>query len=297
MSEPPRILLTGASGQLGWELHRLLAPLGEVVAPGRAGLDLENEAALRSAVRDSRPAAVVNAAAFTAVDRAEDEEDRAHAVNAVAPGVLAQEAARAGALMVHYSTDYVFDGSAGRPYREDDATAPLGVYGRTKLQGEAAVAAAGGPHLILRTSWLYGTRGHNFLRTMLRLAREREELRVVSDQTGAPTWSRMAAAATAAVLARLREDGRFTLPVALAGVYHLSAGGETTWHGFARALLAADPARAEQRCARVVAIPTSEFPTPARRPAYSVLDNSRLAGAFGVRLPRWDRQLALCLAS
>ncbi len=291
----PRILLTGGTGQVGWELARALAPVGEVLAPGRAALDLADAAAIRRAFRDAAPALVVNAGAHTAVDRAESEPDEARALNAAAPGVLAEESARAGVPLVHFSTDYVFDGRKGAPYREDDPTCPLGVYGATKLEGEQAVAAAGGMHLVLRTSWVYGMRGHNFMLTMLRLAREREELRVVSDQVGAPTWSRMLAEATAAILAPFRAGAGWAIPPERSGVYHLAARGETSWHGFAEAILAADPARAAQRCRGVVPITTGEYPTPAPRPRYSVLATERAESAFGVALPHWREQLALCL--
>ncbi len=292
----PLVLLTGATGQVGWELLRALAPTARVAAPSSAELNLLHPDGVRAAFRALAPAAVVNAAAYTAVDRAEAEPEAAEAVNATAPGVLAREAARAGALMVHLSTDYVFDGTATSPYAEDAATAPLGVYGRTKLAGERAVAQAGGPHLVFRTSWVYGLRGANFLRTMLRLAREREELRVVDDQRGAPTWSRMVAQGIAAVLAGARGEAGFAVPPEHWGVHHLAAAGETTWHGFARALLERDPARAEQRCRAVTPISTAEYPTPARRPAYSVLGCERAARAFGVALPDWRAQLDLCLA-
>ena len=294
--ERPRILLTGGTGQVGWELRRALAPLGEVTAPSRAELDLFDAEALRAAVRELAPRLVVNAAAYTEVDRAESEPGRARAANAAAPAALAEEAARTGALLVHYSTDYVFSGEKDRPYTEDDECAPPGVYGRTKREGEAAVAAAGGAHLVFRTSWVYGLRGRNFLRTMLRLAREREELRVVDDQWGAPTWSRMLAEATALVAAGLRDGrGGFAPEGAPWGVYHLAAAGETTWCRFAREILAADPRRGEQRCREVVAIPTEEYPTPAARPRRSVLDGSRAEAAFGVRLPHWREQLALAM--
>lgn len=292
----PLVLLTGATGQVGWELARTLAPIARVAAPGSGELDLGSADALRDAVRTLAPAAIVNAAAYTAVDRAESEPERAEAVNAAAPAVLAREAARLGALMVQISTDYVFDGEADAPYAEDAPVNPLSVYGRTKLAGEAGVAAAGGPHLVFRTSWVYGARGANFMRTMLRLAREREELRVVDDQHGAPTWSRMLAQGVAAALGGALRGGRFEVPPEHWGVHHLSAGGQTTWHGFARAILEGDPDRAGQRCRAVVAIPTSQFPTPARRPRYSVLDGTRAARAFGVALPEWREQLALCLA-
>jgi dTDP-4-dehydrorhamnose reductase len=291
----PRILVTGAAGQVGWELVRTLAPLGEVTAPPRAELNLEDADAIRGFVRSLAPAVVVNAAAYTAVDSAEAEPDRAQRVNAAAPGVLAGEAAAAGALLVHFSTDYVFDGTARRPYREDDSRAPLNVYGRSKADGEDAVARAGGAHVILRTSWVYGLRGRNFLRTMLRAARERDELRVVNDQVGAPTWSRMVAEATAALLARMGVGSGGDPPPALLGTFHLAAGGETTWHGFTEAIVALDPVPDEHRCRRVVAVPSSEYPTPARRPAYSVLDSGRLRATAGIELPHWREQLVRCL--
>lgn len=290
------ILLTGPGGQIGWELRRTLAPLGTVHALGRAtrplAADLADPDALRAAVRTLRPQLIVNAAAYTAVDRAESEEDTARAVNAEAPGILAEEAARIGAAIVHYSTDYVFDGDAGRPYREDDATAPLGAYGRTKLAGERAVEAAGGAWWVLRTSWIYGARGANFLRTMLRLGAEREVLRVVDDQRGAPTWARMVAEATALMLARAGVPVRSPAEAvgAHTGVYHVTCAGETTWCGFAGAIFARlpDPPRVE-------AITTDQWPTPARRPPCSVLSSERLAERFGLRLPPWEDALARCL--
>lgn len=291
----PRILLTGGTGQVGWELARALAPLAEVWAPGRAVLDLADAESVRRGFRDAAPALVVNAGAHTAVDRAEGEPELARALNAVAPAVLAEEAARAGVPLVHISTDYVFDGSKGAPYTEDDPPAPLGVYGRTKREGEEAVRAAGGAHLVLRTGWVYGTRGHNFMRTMLRLARERDELRVVSDQVGAPTWSRLLAEGTAAILASLRVGRAWEIPREARGIYHLTAGGETSWHGFAEAILAADPDRGAQRARCVIPVTTEEYPTPAPRPRYSVLATERAEREFGVALPHWTEQLRLCL--
>ncbi len=290
------ILLTGADGQVGWELRRALAPLGHVVALRRAEADLTDADAIRAAVRAARPALVVNAAAHTAVDAAERERDTAFRVNADAPGVLAEEAARLGAPIVHYSTDYVFDGAKRTPYVEDDAVAPQGAYGESKLAGERAVAAANPAHLVLRTSWVYASRGRNFLLTMLRLAHEREELRVVADQHGVPTPARLLADVTAAVLARAATADGFVLPPALAGTYHVAARGATTWHGFAEAIVALDPRRAAQRCRAVVPIATADFPTPARRPAYSVLDPSRLERAFALRMPEWRAQLELVMA-
>lgn len=277
-----RILLTGRDGQVGHELERTLAPLGEVVALDRAGLDLADPDRIRAVVREAKPGIVVNAAAWTAVDKAEDGEAAAMAINGAAPGILAEEAKRLSALLVHYSTDYVFDGASPSPYAEDDAPNPINAYGRTKLAGERAIQAVGGRHLIFRTSWIYSLRGHNFLKTILRLAKERKELRVVADQVGAPTWSRMIAEATAICLAR--HGGQ-------QGAYHLAAAGETSWHGFAQAIVAAAGLPA-----RVAPITTAEYPLPARRPANSRLDCGRIEKDFGLALPGWERQLALCLA-
>lgn len=295
-----RLLLLGGTGQVGWELRRTLAPLGRMLAPSRAELDLARAAtdpdALLGAVRAAAPLVVVNAAAYTAVDQAEAEPALAHAVNARAPALLARACAETGALLVHFSTDYVFDGTADRPYRETDPTAPVNVYGASKRAGEEAIVAAGGAHLIFRTSWIYGLRGRNFLRTMRRLAREQAELHVVSDQRGAPTWSRLVAEGTALVLARVlagRGTSGFSTADVPSGIYHLSAAGEASWHEFAEALLASDPRRAEHLCRRVVPLATADRPTPARRPRYTVLDDTLTATTFGVRLPDWREQLAL----
>ena len=280
-----KILLLGRNGQVGWELERSLAPLGEVTSLGRADLDLRDAARIREAVRAAGPDAIVNAAAYTAVDKAESERDAAFAVNAAAPGVLAEEARREGAFLVHYSTDYVFDGAKATPYVEDDATNPLNVYGASKLAGERAIAATGCRHLILRTSWVYGPRGSNFMLTMLRLARERAELRVVDDQVGAPTSSSAIARATASALARAIRSPE------LAGLYHLAAAGETSWCGFARAIF-----QQAGVATPVVPIRTEEYPTPARRPRNSRLDCSRLRNALGVTLAPWQAGLAEAMA-
>jgi dTDP-4-dehydrorhamnose reductase len=288
----PRILLTGVNGQVGWELRRTLGALGEVVPMDSRTLDLTDAAAVRAAMRSIAPTIIVNPAAYTAVDKAETESGRAHAINAVAPGVLAEEAARLGALLVHYSTDYVFDGTGGAPWREDDATGPLNVYGATKLAGEQAIAAAGCRHLIFRTSWVYGARGSNFLLTMRRLMRERPELKIVADQIGAPTWCRDLAEATAQVLAQVRgeDESRW-------GVYHMTNAGETSWHGFAEAIQALDEFDETATPARLLPIPGSDYPTPARRPLNSRLDNDRLEQAFGLRLRNWREALALCMGA
>ncbi len=287
-----RILLTGADGQVGWELRRALAPLGEVAAFDRQGLDLADPDQIVRRVREVRPGVVVNAAAYTAVDRAETEPELARAVNGRAPGVLAEEARRLDALLVHYSTDYVFDGAKIEPYTEDDAPNPINVYGRTKLEGDRAVAASGCRHLTLRTSWIYATRGTNFLLTMLRLARAGRALRVVEDQVGAPTWARDVANATATLL------GKPGLAVpGPDGLSHLCAAGHTSWFGFARAIFdSPELARLGIAPPALEAIPTSAYPTPARRPQNSRLDCSRIAGRAGLRLARWDEALRGAMA-
>ena len=282
----PSILVTGSAGQLGFELARLLEQHGDVVAADRARLDLADPDAIVAAVRGAKPKLIVNAAAYTAVDLAEREPELAAAVNARAPGILAEEAKRAGAVLVHYSTDYVFDGTRTTPYPEDAATSPLNVYGATKLEGERAVAAVGGAALVFRTSWVYGRRGKNFLRTIERLAAERDELRIVADQVGVPNWSRSLAEATERVVAQ----GLSAL-AERAGLYHLSSTGRASWYEFARAIVGA-AARP-----RVVPITTADYPLPARRPAFAVLDTSRFAAVFGFALPDWRDALARCLAT
>ncbi len=289
-----RILLTGKNGQVGYELQRMLAPLGEVVALGREELDLADGSAVREAVLRTKPALVVNAAAYTAVDQAESEPELARRINTDAPAALAEAAEVINATVIHYSTDYVFDGAKAEPYREEDQPNPLGVYGATKLAGERAVAASGVPHVILRTSWVYATRGRNFLLTILRLAAEREQLRIVNDQTGAPTWAGAIAEATAQIIAGFgRAHGE------LNGVYHLTASGQTTWYEFAREILESPAARILQPrpfiVRDVVPIRTEEYPTPARRPPYSVLSNEKLRRVFGIALPDWHNQLTRAL--
>lgn len=289
-----KILLTGAAGQVGFELARALAPLGEVIALDRAALDLTDVAAVRHTVRSLGPQLIVNAAAYTAVDRAESEVARAQAVNADAPGWLAEEAARLRAPIVHYSTDYVFDGRKGAPYAEIDAPHPLNVYGATKLDGERRVAAANPAHLILRVSWVYGLRGRNFLRTMLAAAEAREEIAVVDDQIGTPTWSRLVAEATLAMLAQGKASGalrEWTLE--RAGIYHLACGGQVSWYGFAKAIFAHWP---KPRRLRLKPISSEEWPSVAARPSYSVLECTRASRVFGIALPSWETALALCLA-
>ena len=292
-----KLLLFGKNGQVGWELQRSLAPLGEVIALDRHSTDhcgdISNLPGLAATVRALRPDVIVNAAANTAVDKAESEPELARTANALAPGVLAQEAAKLGALLVHYSTDYVFDGSGSRPWTEADTPAPLNVYGRTKLEGEQLIQAAGPNHLILRTSWVYAARGGNFAKTMLRLARERERLTVIDDQFGAPTGADLIADVTAHAIRQALERP------SNAGLYHLTASGETSWHGYAKHVLAqAECAQAAIKIVakEVAAVPTSAFPTPAVRPYNSRLDSAKLHAAFGLSLPAWqhgvDRMLA-----
>ena len=292
-----KILLFGANGQVGHELCRSLAPLGDVVATTRSGkledgtacetADFDTPESLPALIERVAPDVVVNAAAYTAVDRAESDHDAAFRANAEAPQRIAEACAARDALLVHYSTDYVFDGTGTRPYRADDATAPLGVYGESKLAGEQAIQASGARHLIFRTAWVYATHGKNFMRTMLRLAAERDELRVVADQIGTPTPAALIADVTAMALAR---------PFERSGIWHLTAAGETTWHGFAEAIFVGAHARGLiARVPRVVPITTADYSTPAKRPAYSVLDTARLHLDFAVDLPEWPEGLARAL--
>jgi dTDP-4-dehydrorhamnose reductase len=279
-----RILITGKNGQVGTELSGLYHSRGDVVLTGRAECDLANEQSIRDTVQRVKPTVILNAGAYTAVDQAEKEPGLCFAINAHAPRVLAQEAARLDALLIHYSTDYVFNGEKAGPYLENDPISPVNVYGESKAAGEAAIAAAATRYLVLRTSWVYGAHGQNFLRTMLRLGAERPELRVVDDQLGAPT----SAAAIASATVRLVEQSG-----APAGIYHMTAAGSTSWCGFARAIFQAGVLPAQPR---VLPIASSDYPTPARRPANSVLVNDKFAHAFGFRLPTWQQQLNEVLA-
>jgi dTDP-4-dehydrorhamnose reductase len=299
-----KILLTGKDGQIGRELWQQLRPLGEVVALGREQLDLLKPSEIRQSIRTVRPNLIVNAAAYTAVDQAETDEAIAFAVNAGAPGVMAEEAKKLDAAIVHYSSDYVFRGSKTTPYVEDDPTGPVNAYGRTKRAGEEAVQSVGGAYLIFRTAWVYAQEGSNFLLTMLRLATQQEELKIVCDQIGAPTWSREIAKATAHILSRVYAREASVSLVEAGGIYHMTAAGETSRYDFARAILeefpkfAARPAwlgaatNGRPLMARLVTpISADEYPTPARRPAYSALCNRRLGDVFGVQLPSWRAQL------
>jgi dTDP-4-dehydrorhamnose reductase len=296
-----RILLTGASGQVGGELLETLKPLGEVVAPMRAEMDLANIESVREMIRAVRPRWIVNPAAYTAVDKAESEPGLAHAINAEAVRVMGEEARAIGAGVIHFSTDYVFDGASIEPYRETDDTRPVSVYGASKLAGERTLAESGAGYVILRTSWVYGTHGRNFLLTILKLARERESLRVVADQYGAPTWSRDLARMTAAVMgqcearAQGRELGRVLDEVG--GVYHAAGAGETTWYGFAEAAMRIVREREPGvRLAEIEAIATAEYPTAARRPANSRMNCERLKERFGWRMMDWRDSLQQVMA-
>ncbi len=276
--------MTGKNGQVGREFSRLYHSPGDLVAVGRTECDLGSEQSIRDLVRRVEPAVIVNAGGYTAVDQAEVEPDLCFAVNAAAPRVLAQEAARLDALLIHFSTDYVFNGDKPDPYLESDPVSPVSVYGASKAAGEAAIAETGARYLVLRTSWVYSNQGRNFLRTMLRLGAERSELRVVDDQVGAPTSAAAIAGATARLVDQYAAPGA-RLP---AGIYHMTAGGSTSWCGFARAIFSAGILSVPPQ---VQAIPSSDYPTPAKRPANSVLSNDKFAHAFGFRLPSWQQQL------
>lgn len=290
-----RILLFGKNGQVGWELNRSLQPLGEVIALGRDEADFSNPESLRDIVRQIKPDVIVNAVAYTAVDKAETEEDLALVINGVAPGVLAEESLRINSLLIHYSTDYMFDGTKKSPYVETDNPSPINAYGRTKLAGEQNIASFGCDYLIFRTSWVYAARGSNFLNTVLRLSRENKELRIVADQHGAPTWARNIADATAHALVfaqRERLSGGFA-----SNIYHLSSSGKTSWHGFAASIIE----RARQCTAAgniiteaVLPIATEDYPLPAPRPKNSLMDSGALTARFGVNMPEWHVAMNLC---
>ena len=287
---PLKILISGKTGQVAVELQKHLAGLGELIVLGRDVLDLSQPGQIRAQVRAHKPDLLIIAAAHTAVDQAENEPELAFAINAIAPGVFAEEAAALGIPLIHYSTDYVFDGRKPAPYTEDDATNPLGVYGKSKLAGELAIAASGAQHLILRTSWVYSTHGKNFLLTMQRLLQERSELRVVADQVGAPTWAGTIAQSTRALIERWQSGD-----AAAWGTYHLTASGETSWFGFTQAIAGHLTAQGKA-CATLEPIPASAYPTPAARPQNSRLDCSRLAREWGVTQPDWEAALSACLA-
>lgn len=289
-----RILILGRSGQVGWELRRTLACAGEITTLDQEDVDLAKPDSIRNVIQAARPAVILNAAAYTAVDKAESDTELATAINSTAPGVLAEEAKRAGSLLVHFSTDYVFDGTKATPYVETDVPNPINAYGRTKLAGDRAIEAVGGDYLIFRTSWVYGRRGKNFLLTVLRLAHERPELRFVDDQYGAPTTSECIAQAVAGVLAQVRAGDGFKLD-GRSGIYNLTSAGETTWCGFVKEIVKQASGHFGVGSPTVIPIAASEYPVPAKRPANSRLNCDRLDETFGVRLPRWDHALELVL--
>ncbi len=287
------ILLTGPQGQVGSALRPLLEMLGDLTVLGRDALDLADADAIRAAVQQYRPRLIINAAAYTAVDRAETEPELARAVNGIAPGILAEEAGRLNAALIHYSTDYVFDGTHSEPYVETDLPHPLGAYGQSKWLGEQTVLASGTPALVFRTSWVYSLHGANFLRTMLRLGQERDTLKVVDDQWGAPTWAQSIAEATVALLQQARGDELIAFIQRHQGVYHMTNGGATTWYAFAKAIFDLRP---ECR-AQLIPIPASEYPSPVRRPANSRLNNHKLAEQLHLTLPSWQEALKQCLSA
>ena len=285
--EHPRILIIGKIGQVGWELQRTVAVLGDITSVDFPEIDLTNNSSITNHIREAAPQVIINAAAYTAVDKAETDTERSQQINGIAPGILANEAKKLGALLVHYSTDYVYDGTKTIPYVETDSPNPLSAYGRSKLAGDLAVQQSGANHLIFRLCWVYGARGQNFMLTMMRLAREREKLRVVSDQFGCPTWSRMIAETTALALKQVLASGDLKK---YSGIYHLAASGHTTWHGFADAIISSMPA-SERKCMQIDPITTPEYPLPAKRPAYSVLSCEKLRQTFGLQLPDWRHGL------
>lgn len=292
-----RILITGKNGQVGWELQRTLRPLGEVIVLDRQQMDLASPDAIRDNIRKIKPRIIVNAAAYTAVDRAESEPELAMAINGTAPGIIAEEARRLGALIIHYSTDYVFDGFKDGSYSEEDPTNPLSAYGRSKLMGEQAIQSAGVPHYIFRTSWVYSARGNNFVRTILRLARERDELKIVNDQVGAPTSASTIAEITAQVLAQAITAQGFRMDPLLekSGLYHLTAAGAVSWFGFAEAILTEAGTVLGIKVPPLIPISTSDYPLPAQRPANSRLNTARLTRIFGLMPPNWDSALKSCI--
>ena len=290
-----KILLFGKIGQLGWELNRSLQPFGEIVVLGQEGADFSDPESLRDVVREIKPDVIVNAVAYTAVDKAEEEDNLAEKINGIAPGVLAEEALKLDALLIHYSTDYVFDGTKNDPYVETDVPNPLNVYGRTKLAGEVAIQTSGCDYLIFRTSWVYASRGHNFLLTILRLAKEREELSIVSDQIGSPTTARLIAETTILCLQQAmneRRSGTFS-----SDLYHLTASNSISWQGFAKEIvdIASQTLNLELIIKDIKAIPTVEYPTPAHRPMNSRLDLRKLEKKFDVVMPDWKDALGLCI--
>lgn len=287
-----KILLFGKNGQVGWELNQLLPELGEVIALSREEADFTEPEALRDVIRENEPDVIINAAAYTAVDKAEDERALAMAINGVAPGILAEEARKRGALLVHYSTDYVFDGESERPYVESDVPNPINVYGRSKLAGEKAIQDSGCQFLIIRTSWVYSSRGNNFFLTIIRLAKENRDLNIVSDQTGAPTWARLIAESTVAMLRQVETE--MTSERFVSDIYHLASRGKTSWYGFARQILCdtrSTPMMNGKKVSVLNPISTDEYPTAAKRPKNSSLGVGKLENQYGLQLLEWDQSL------
>ena len=286
-----KILLTGKTGQVGGELNNFLKDMGELVSVGREQLDLSKINSIEPTVLDIQPDIIINAAAYTAVDKAEEESDLAMTINGVAPGILAGAAKKVGASLIHYSTDYVFDGRSNTPYREEDPTCPLSIYGESKLVGEKNIAEAGIPYLILRTSWVYSLQEKSFLRTIKKLAAEKDTLRIVDDQIGAPTWARSIALATHIIMEQFLKDRK---EPSLSGIFHLTCQGQSSWHGFAKEIM--DLSGASQNT-QLLPIPTSDYPTPAARPLYSLLSNDKLKKAFAFEMPHWRDALKDCMHS
>ena len=290
-----KILLTGKNGQVGWELHRSLSTLGSIFAMGRSDMDLSKPETLGPVIQKIRPDLIINAAAYTAVDKAESEPELAMTVNGIAPGVIAEEAKKIGAGMIHYSTDYVFDGKATSPYKEEDLASPLSVYGKSKLAGEQAVTQVDIPHIILRTSWVYSLRGSNFLLSMQKLAQTRKQIKVVDDQIGSPTWARAIAEGTTLILDQgLKRSATTPQAITDSGIFHMSCGGETNWFGFANKIFELS---GFAEATEVIPIPTIEYPTPAVRPGYSLLSNRKLKRIFHYEMPHWQNALQECLKS
>ena len=292
-----RILLTGKNGQVGSELNKILSQFGEVIATGRNEMNLADPSQIRRVVQQIKPKLIINAGAYTAVDKAESDQELAKAVNGIAPKILAEEAKNHDALLIHYSTDYSYNGEMShRPYLESDSPSPNSVYGKTKLQGDQAIEKSGVSHLIFRTGWVYSKRGESFLRTILKLAKEKNELRVVNDQTGTPTWCRSIAEATCKSIKNIlekREGSLSKTAASISGVYHMTCQGETNWHRFAQTILELS---CPDKMPKLLAVSTKEYPTPAIRPIYSVLSNSKLKKNFGIELPHWEHALKQCLS-
>jgi dTDP-4-dehydrorhamnose reductase len=288
-----RILVTGRNGQVGYELRRTISTLGNIIAVDRKEMDLCDPDQIRQQIQNTKPDLIINTAAYTAVDQAESDAETAMQINGTAPGIIAAEAKKIGAAMIHYSTDYVFDGSKSTPYLETDTPNPVSIYGKTKLAGEQAVQAVGLPHLILRTSWVYGKHGKNFYNTILRLAHEREELGIVDDQVGCPTWSRTIAETTAQLIAQqlLTKEGNYFSDCS--GIYNLVSKGQTSWYKFAKRFLELDPRRAEQTLTKLKPIGTDQYPTPAKRPTYSVMSTQKLESTFSLAMPQWEHCVEL----